>query len=338
MAGALREAEALGLDCMQVFTKNQQQWKAPALKAEAVSEWAGELGRLGWTGGVGGVASAGGAVGAGGAGGCRTVSHASYLANMGSPDEALREKSIGLMLEEVRRCTTLGIPLLVFHPGAFTTSTREEGLARIAAGAARLLTETPESSVVLCFENVAGAGTTIGRSFEELAELRERTLALAGKGRAKRADGRVGFCIDTCHAHAAGYDLSTRAKADAALKELERVVGLERVRVLHLNDSKGAAGSRLDRHEHIGRGTIGLEGFAAVMRHAGLADRPMIMETPKGEGPGGEAWDTINARTLRGLMEPAGMGAKGARGARGGSRSGRGGTGAKAGPRGRKAR
>jgi deoxyribonuclease IV len=280
MASALREAETLGLDCVQVFTKNQQQWKVPPLKPDAVAEWSAELARLAWSTNPPN----------------RVVSHASYLANLASPDDTLREKSIALMLDELTRCASLGIPLLVFHPGAHTTATREEGLARVADACARLIRDTATLNVTLCLENVAGAGTTLGRTFEELADLRARVVA------ASNAPHRIGFCIDTCHAHAAGYDLSSRAKALAALAELDRHCGFANVHALHLNDSKGPAGSRLDRHEHIARGTIGPEGFAAFLHCEPLASRPKILETPKGPSPDGRPWDLINLDLLRQLQ------------------------------------
>src|SRR5262249_15606313 len=150
----------------------------------------------------------------------------------------------------------------------------------IAAACGQLLKETAGGRGTLCFENVAGAGSTIGRRFEELAELRKLTLEVSPQ------ENRVGFCIDTRHMHAAGYDLSTRPKAEAALTELDQHISLANVRVIHMNDSKGEAGSRLDRHMHIGEGTIGsvdLGGFAAFVNHPRLASVPKIMETPKGE-------------------------------------------------------
>ncbi|MGD9689544.1 MAG: deoxyribonuclease IV [Phycisphaerales bacterium] len=281
MHNALLEAESLKLDCVQVFTKNQQQWKAPPLQADAVAQWKSELSRLGW------------------AGQPRVTSHASYLINMGSPDDALREQSIALMREEIERCETLDIPLLVFHPGAHTTAPREQGIARIADACARLLRETPGYRTVLCLENVAGAGSHIGRTFEELADLRAR---IAGRGAAAE---RVGFCIDTCHAHAAGYDLSTPELARAALDQLDDALGITSVRCMHLNDSKGAAGSRLDRHEHIGKGTIGKRkggGFPAFLQHPHLRGVPKVLETPKGENARGVAHDTLNVRRLRAMM------------------------------------
>ncbi|MFN0012296.1 MAG: deoxyribonuclease IV [Phycisphaerales bacterium] len=283
MANALREAETLGLECVQVFTKNQQQWSAPPLKADTIREWAETIARLKWAGDD-----------------RRVVSHASYLINMASPDAALRAKSIDLMREEIDRCEALAIRLLVFHPGAFTTSTLEEGVSRIADACASLLHATKGYRTVLCLENVAGAGSTIGRTFEELADLRSR-IASAAPGHA----ARIGFCIDTCHAHAAGYDLSTPASATAALAALDRAAGLANVRVLHLNDSKGKSGSHLDRHEHIAKGTIGRAGFAAFVQHAGLAGLPKIMETPKGDDANGKPWDLANVALLRRLARAA---------------------------------
>lgn len=283
---ALIEAERLGLDCVQVFTKNQQQWKAPPLKREAIAAWNAERARLGWQAGV--------ALGAPE----RVTSHASYLINTASPDDALRAKSIHLLRDEVERCEALGIGLLVFHPGAHTGGTREEGIERIAQACATIIADTSGYATVMCFENVAGAGTTIGRTLEELAALRARAIDLGAPPE------RLGFCIDTCHAHAAGYDLATPERAAEFMAALDSIVGLSSVRCLHVNDSKGACGSRLDRHEHIGRGTIGANlggGFGAVVGHPAMAGVPKIMETPKGDDPSGVNWDTINAAALRAL-------------------------------------
>lgn len=287
MCNALREAEGLGFDTVQVFTKNQQQWKAPALAESAVSEWRSELARLGWLD--------------------RTVSHASYLINLASPNDELWEKSIGLMREEIERCERLSIPYLVHHPGSFVGWTLEEGLVRIGAAYRRLFAETRGYRTVTCLEATAGAGSTIGGKFEELARLRERLLADGAP------EERVGICLDTCHVHAAGYDISTREKGDAVLAEFNRVCGLSSLRVVHVNDSKGAAGSRLDRHAHIGEGTIGGprysaarlrdSGFASFVCHPRLAELPMILETPKENRKDARQtpWDIVNARRLRAL-------------------------------------
>jgi deoxyribonuclease-4 len=291
MVNALTLAESLRLDTVQVFTKNQQQWKVRPLDPGAVRDWMTELGRLGW--------------------GDRTVSHASYLINLASPDDELWAKSVDLMTVEIERCAELSIPYLVHHPGAYTTSTPARGLARIARAYKTLLKRTAGMRVTLCLEDTVGSGSNLGRTFEELARLREMILERAP------SPERVGFCLDTCHAHSGGYDMSDRASAEAALDLFDETCGLSNLHVVHLNDSKVPFDSRKDRHEHIGQGTIGRPpgpsgkasrkalketGFAAVVNRAELADRPMIMETPKGEDEQGRSYDAQNLRRLRSLV------------------------------------
>ncbi len=279
MANALREARSLGLDCVQVFTKNQQQWIAPPLSPGAVSEWDAERRAMGWATGAGAPD--------------RVVSHASYLANLASPDPALHARSVALMHKEVARCEALEIPLLVFHPGAAVGSAEDEAEGRIVSACCELL--RAPGRTVLCLENVAGQGSTIGRTLEQLARLRARVID------AGAPPHRLSFCLDSCHAHAGGYDLSTRTGAEEFVAGVERTITAAAVRVLHLNDSKGAAGSRVDRHQHIGEGTIGLAGFRVLVNVACWAQVPKIMETPKGQN-GTVAWDTINVSRLRSLV------------------------------------
>ncbi len=287
MANALREAESLKMDTVQVFTKNQQQWKVKPLDEASIREWKSEVTRLGWEG--------------------RTTAHASYLINLASPNDDLWRKSIDLMLVEIERCEQLAIPFLIHHPGSSTGSGSEFGIGRIANAYQELLAGTKGYATVCCLENTVGAGSTLGGPFEELAALRARIVELSGE------EARVGFCIDTCHAHAAGYDLSTRRGAERVIDELDRMCGLRHVQAMHLNDSKGAAGSHLDRHEHIGAGTIGgstglksLEnsGFAAVVCRPEFRSIPKILETPKGTDPGGTPYDTLNLRRLKQLSPP----------------------------------
>jgi len=268
-----------------VFTKNQQQWKCKPFEQSAIDEWAAHTRRLNWHGG-------------GDRGHGRVVAHASYLSNLASPNPELYQGSIDLMRIEIERAEQLGICLLVFHPGAYTTSTPQEGVARIAAACARLIKETAGAGVILCFENVAGQGSTLGRTFEELADLYRRTAQAAGSAQ------RLGFCIDTAHAHAAGYDLSTRNGAARVLSELEATLPAGAVKCLHINDSKTPCGSRVDRHAHIGEGTIGLAGFAAVVNHPPFVGIPKLMETPKEEKKpaSGTVWDQINVQRLRSLL------------------------------------
>jgi deoxyribonuclease-4 len=195
------------------------------------------------------------------------------------------------MRVEIENCQALGIPYLVHHPGAFTTSCADDGCKRIAGAYAELLTRTRGASVVSCLENTAGGGSNMGHDFEELGRLRSLIIAAAGPESA----ARIGFCFDTCHAHAAGHD---------------RQCGLANIQVLHLNDSKGMLNSRIDRHEHIGKGCIGLRGFAAVVNrpefqsgHGGSSRaRPMILETPKGATDSGTQHDSLNLGRLRRLV------------------------------------
>lgn len=288
LTNALREAESLKMDTVQIFTKNQQQWKAPPLAEVAISDWKREIDRLGWQG--------------------RTAAHASYLINLASPSDELWEKSIDLMRIEIERCEALGVPYLVHHPGSPGAEAGPEfGLDRIAAAYERLFRETAGFRTISCLENTVGAGSMLGARFEQLADLRSR---IVDRTRDVGGEERVGYCFDTCHAHAAGYDLSQSESASRILDELDAHCGLARVHVLHLNDSKGQAGSHLDRHEHIGLGTIGRpilarSGFAAVVNRPEFADRPKILETPKGKNGSGIPYDTLNLRRLRKLA--AGM-------------------------------
>lgn len=288
LAHAALEAERLGMDTVQVFTKNQRQWRAKPLDRGTVDEWVRTVEGLGWAG--------------------RTVSHASYLINLASPDDDLWAKSVDLMTEEIERCELLAIPFLVHHPGAYTAGDAERGLARIAGAYGEIFRRTRGYRTVSCLEDTVGSGSNLGRTFEELARLRGLIIEATG------APERVGFCLDTCHAHAGGYDLRTRSGAEAVLRELDEVCGLEHVRAIHLNDSKGEAGSRKDRHAHIGEGTIGLgtsaralreSGFAAVVNHPRLKTVPKILETPKETSKAGTPMDAINLRRLRRLVEEA---------------------------------
>ncbi|MBS0190428.1 MAG: deoxyribonuclease IV [Planctomycetes bacterium] len=284
MHNALLEAEQFGMDTVQVFTKNQQQWRTKPLEPGAVRDWTTELKRLGWTD--------------------RVVSHAGYLSNLASPDDELWNKSVELMTIEIERCEALGIPLLVHHPGAFTTSSAQEGIDRIARAYETLLKRTSGFRTILCLEGTVGAGSQLGGTFEQLHAIRSAAAGRTG------SPERIGFCLDTCHMHAAGYDLSSRESADQVIARFDSVCGLENLKVMHLNDSKGKAGSHLDRHDHLGRGTIGgkptpaalaASGFQTFVNHPKLARVPMILETPKGEDDQGRAWDAVNLALLRAL-------------------------------------
>lgn len=200
-----------------------------------------------------------------------TVAHDSYLINLASPDPALRARSVDSMAAELARCEALGIDLLVSHPGNYMDE-RDAGIARNADGIVEALARVP-GRTVLCLETTAGQGTVLGATFEELAALIDRLPA--------EHQTRIGVCLDTCHAYSAGYDLV--ADYDGVWARFADVVGMERLRVLHLNDSKAPFASRKDRHELIAEGSLGAAPFRRIMTDERLAAVPKILETPKGD-------------------------------------------------------
>ena len=271
LENALLKARELDMDCVQIFTKNQRQWRVPPLTDDQVDRWFDHQASTGIT---------------------RAVSHDSYLINLASPDPAARDKSINLFREELTRCQRLGITELVMHPGAHMKAGEQPGLERVAAAFDQLHAELPGLDVVTCVEITAGQGTTLGHRLEHLAWIIDHVAEPA----------RMGVCLDTAHLLAAGYDLTTTAGAKAVVKETDASVGLDRVRVLHLNDSKTPRGSHVDRHEHIGHGHVALDAFAVFVNEPAFADVPKILETPKEDADDGRPWDTVNLETLRGLI------------------------------------
>ena len=292
MVNALDEAERLKMECVQVFTKNQRRWSSPPLKDSDIAAWSSQLKALGWSD----------------PSDFRTVSHNSYLINMASPDPDSRKKSLALQRNEIERCATLSIPLLVSHPGAHlgkslgrgkphslgtAPSTDEQGgLNRIIDALDQLHQETSGYQVVTCLETTTGSGSNLGYDFSHLAWIRDGV---------KEPD-RVGFCLDTCHVTAAGYDMSSAEGSEAVLASFEALCGLNQLCVVHLNDSIGALGSRLDRHAHIGEGCCGDSCFEAILNHPKLLNRPMILETAKEEDQNGRNWDERNMERLRGFV------------------------------------
>jgi deoxyribonuclease-4 len=266
---AISEAVRLGMGCVQVFTKNQQQWAAPALREESVAAW--------------GEAYAGSGLKC-------SVAHDSYLINLASADPALWEKSVDAFAEEVRRCEVLGIPFLVTHPGAHLGTGEEAGLARVVKGLDEVYRRMPKAKTVTCLEITAGQGSSLGYKLEHLAWIISEA----------KCGMKLGVCLDTAHLLAAGYDFRGRRYAGFK-RELEATVGVERVKVLHLNDSKKDLGTRVDRHDHIGKGYVGLEGFRPIVRDRDWRGVPKILETPKGKDEAGRDWDAINLEALRSL-------------------------------------
>jgi deoxyribonuclease-4 len=266
---AIVRAVELGADSCQLFTKNERQWVAKPLDPAVIERFLAKTIESGLD--------------------QRLVSHDSYLINVASPDEALRERSRLALLDELDRCDQLGIPYLVSHPGAHVGSGVEAGIARVAESINRIHAERPDGRAMLLLETTAGQGTTLGRTFDELAAI----IGLLDD------PGRVGVCFDTCHTFAAGYELRTPEGYAATMTDLDRLVGLDRIKVFHLNDSKFPLGSNKDRHAHVGEGELGLEAFRHLVNDPRFAGRPGILETEK--DPDG-ANDRRNLATLRGLV------------------------------------
>lgn len=281
---ALEEAARHRSGAVQLFTKNSNQWVAKPLDDAAIRLFRETGDRLGPF---------------------EMAAHDSYLINLASPDDALRRKSIRAFIDEIERCEALGIPRLVFHPGAHMGAGEDAGLARVAASVREALRATAGCRTQALFESTAGQGTTLGHRLEHL----ERLLAEAGQPE------RTGVCLDTCHLFAAGYDFRTPALYAEFRAELARRVGLERVRWFHLNDCKKPLGSRVDRHTHIGEGEIGSKPFSYFLTDPAFRRVPMVLETPKED----EA-DKRNLARLRRLSRLEGKTARAGAAARGDAR------------------
>lgn len=275
---AYQRGDEVGCDSIMIFSKSNRQWKAKPLSDQDIEKFKEATIEFSHIQPV--------------------AIHASYLINLGSSDQALWEKSYLALKEEVERAEMLEIPLLTFHPGAFIKADEATGLANIARALRRLLKETTGYKTIVCLETMAGTGTTLGYRFEHFANLLEN-------GQIAGESGRLGVCFDTCHVFSAGYDIRSAEAYDATMSEFNRVVGLEHIRCFHLNDSKHEFGARKDRHEHIGRGSIGLAGFANFVNDPRWIEHPAHLETPKTEddSDGNEIqMDPVNLETLRGLI------------------------------------
>jgi deoxyribonuclease-4 len=267
---AVHEAHAVGFQTVQLFTKNSNQWRAPALTREQVHLFRQALEETGV---------------------CDPVAHASYLINLASPDDALWEKSIAAMAVEVKRCDQLGIGDLVVHPGAHMGSGEEAGLLRVARAIDEVHRRTGELEVKIDLETTAGQGSSLGHRFEHLRAILDLV----------RHSQRLGICVDTCHIFAAGYSLDRPEGYDETIRQLATTAGLDALRVWHVNDSCREGGSRVDRHAGIGAGKMGLDPFRHLVNDPRFRHLPMILETPKGTEDG-EDLDVRNLRILRKLV------------------------------------
>ena len=249
---AVGRARERGCDTFQIFSRNPRGWSAKDLDLEAADAFRA-------------------AVGASGLG--PVVDHMPYLPNPASPDDGIYEKSVAALTGELRRCSLLGIPYLVTHLGHHRGAGTDAGQERVIAAVNRALVDAEVGDVVLLLENTAGEKNSVGSTIADISRIMDGI----------DAKGKIGVCFDTCHAFAAGYDLRTPEDVDAVFGELDDLIGLEHLRVVHLNDCKGTLGDGLDRHEHIGLGSIGEEGFRHILRHPAVRDLPLICETPVDE-------------------------------------------------------
>jgi deoxyribonuclease-4 len=252
---AIERGRADGCQALQIFARPSSQWRARPFAPDEVSLFRSELAGVGWP----------------------VMSHASYLINLSAADPVFLERSRDALCEELARAEELGLDFVVLHPGAHVGAGNEVGVDAAAASLTEVFTRVPGLRVRLLLEITAGQGSCLGCRFEDMAAI----LDGLGRTRAGAAAG-VGICFDTCHAHAAGYDLTTDEGYDGVFAELERRVGLGALAAFHLNDSKTALGSRVDRHQEIGDGTLGLYPFWRLVNDPRFADVPGILETPSG--------------------------------------------------------
>jgi len=266
---AFAQGEEAGCTSIQIFTKSSNQWKAKELTDEEIEKYHEEQKRSGIN---------------------PVVAHDSYLINLGSPDAALLTRSREAFLVEMKRCEAFKIPFLVTHPGSHLNKGEEWGVTRIAESLSWLHQKTDGFKVRIALETTAGQGSNLGYKFEQIASM------------ISQAEGseRLAVCLDTCHIFAAGYDITTETAYNKTISEFDRIIGLDKLTVLHFNDAKKGLGSRIDRHEHIGKGEIGEKAFGFFMRDKRFAKIPKLLETPKGDD--GEM-DKVNLAILRKLAK-----------------------------------
>jgi len=269
---ALERGALAGCRTLQIFLKNSNRWKAKALCEDDRILYAAAQKKTGIK---------------------PVVAHVSYLVNLASSAPLLWEKSLNAFIEELERANYLSIPFVILHPGAHLGAGEREGIRRAADALSRALVEVAPPVRIL-LENTAGQGSSLGHRFEQLAAILDRV----------RDADRIGICLDTCHLFAAGYDIRDPEGYLKTIAAADRFIGISKIGVFHLNDCKRELGSHVDRHEHIGRGLIGLEGFRALVNDSRFVQIPKILETPKGKDL---KEDKINLATLRRLVAKPGV-------------------------------
>jgi deoxyribonuclease-4 len=266
---AFDRAKAINCTAFQIFTKSNRQWKAAPIDPATVAAYHQRQAQTGLA---------------------PVICHASYLINLGAPDETIWQKSINALVIELERCELLKIPYLVLHPGAHMGAGVEAGINRVVQALDTVHTRLPNYAVKIALEITAGQGTTLASNFDEMAAMLAQTAQ----------SDRLAVCFDTCHALAAGYEFRTPAAYQAMLADFDRIIGLKRLTVIHVNDSEKDLGSRVDRHAHIGAGCIGLEPFGYFLNDPRLRHIPFLLETPKDNDPDD---DIRNLENLRSLLE-----------------------------------
>lgn len=265
---ALERGESIGCTAIQIFTKSNRQWNAQPITQDVAILFKETLKKTNIT---------------------YVMAHASYLINLASDKKETREKSINALTKELERCSILGIPHLVLHPGSHIKQGVEEGLAHVINGINKAFEQSKNKTMIL-LETMAGQGSALGSTFEELAYIKE---GISQKD-------RIGICVDTCHIFVAGYNLAPAKEYKALWKKFDEIIGIKHLKAFHINDSKKEYNSHVDRHEDIGKGCIGKEGFSLIMNDPAFFEIPKILETPKESLD----QDKNNMETLYNLISP----------------------------------
>ncbi|MBC2714432.1 MAG: deoxyribonuclease IV [Desulfobacteraceae bacterium] len=266
---AILEAETYKCNTLQIFTKNAQTWKEKSLTEKEIKKFNATKEQTGIF---------------------QIISHTSYLINIAGPDKKKADMSCDALKQEIIRCGQLDIPYIVLHPGAHMGEGAAKGIKRIADNINFIFESTTRNSTRLLLETTAGQGTSIGHTFEQLAAIMDNVSDKT----------RIGVCLDTCHIFAAGYDISTKTGYEHTIRDFDDIISLKNLFVIHLNDTKKGCGTRVDRHEHIGDGFIGLDAFKFIINDSRLKDIPKILETPKLKNE--QDADTINLELLRNIQ------------------------------------
>lgn len=266
---AIDRAVAAGCNVVQIFTRNSNQWKGKPVSEADTALFRSKFAASGLH---------------------EVISHDIYLINLASPPGETRDKSVAAFRDELETCARLGINKVVMHPGSHLADSPQTGLARVIEAFDQLFAEVPQFEGRVLIETTAGQGSNLGRTFEELGAI------INGS----KYPDKFGVCFDTCHTYAAGYDTATEEGYRDTMAQFDRIIGIERLHCFHFNDSKKGLGSRVDRHEHIGKGELGLNPFRFILNDPRFANVPKILETPKGDN---DEMDAVNLAELRGLVK-----------------------------------